>query len=123
MTTPPLDLPALRELAASQGNHWGLSVSLSAAKLKAMIDTVEYEREATNGFCADRNLWRDRAEAAEAKVAAVRARHRPVSVMEAWGTHGRDLDGAMACAVCTSPDDASVTLHPCPELTALDGTP
>lgn len=152
MTTPPLDLPALKEIAkAATDGPWGvahtpidtpsgeggdpyveseggpIAMEISHAfeqedadaehiaafdppTALALIARAEAAEEEANGFCADRNLWQDRASEAEKAVAAVRE-----------ACHSLDANGNSR----ELGDPTGHTWHVAANIvrTALDGTP
>lgn len=132
MTTPPLDLPALRariERAKERPVPPGLAGILALDAL-ALLDRVEYESAGFEAATQDRNLWRARAEAAERDLAAVtvsrdgwqpraEAAERSVAAVRNIHRPAKFEDSDLRYCVYCDRDDRPA-YYPCPTITALD---
>lgn len=102
--------PALRA-TEEDANH---IATFDPPTVLALLDMLHYEKSALEAFSEERNLWRTRAETAEAKLAAVRELHQPF----AWeNVHG---EAQTECTHCVGEYDGSVH-YPCATIRALDG--
>ncbi|MFF0409125.1 hypothetical protein ACFYUY_01650 [Kitasatospora sp. NPDC004745] len=106
-----------------------LATAQAAASERAAL--LEHARDLLEPWGGHGDAWPDiapaieeliqRAEQAEARIAAARALHRPVSDRAGWLDSGT-YDGVdPACDTCGAADMA--TPWPCPTISALDGPP
>lgn len=113
MTTPPLDLPALRRDIVSAarcepGDEVHPWEEVDPDHLIELLDRLEAAERDLAAVTVSRDGWQPRAEAAEKKVAAVREVH-PRVVIAVHESHGEEA----MFPQCQHH-------YPCPTITALD---